>query len=383
MVNREEAAAVLKQLAGVRFPAEVAVLTTYGAQRALLQQAVKERGLADSVSVLTVDSAQGREWDTVVYTHVASSPERMGFTSSKNRLCVALSRARRELVVVADPRVVGAVPALRAVRAAAFHDSEEVRRVARRAVERNQNAVDVGGNRYKVCVVCFSAIGRGVDSLRCGDGEDAHFLCPDCADGHVVSAAEAPGFDGRVRCPCAPDAAGGCPAAPYEAAAVARVVSGASFDKLNRAVVAIKEREVAKELEEDMERRLADRLRGVALDEQAAVQRAVDHVTERVLTLRCPHCDAPWAEFDGCCALACGACAQYFCAFCQAACHGDQACHDHVLRCQANPLRARGLYVDKASLDRVHRDAKLAKINAYLDGNEHKEQVLARVQPLL
>eukprot|EP00966_Prymnesium_polylepis_P026429 609915-Prymnesium_polylepis.1 len=125
MVNREEAAAVLKQLAGVRFPAEVAVLTTYGAQRALLQQAVKERGLADSVSDLTVDSAQGREWDTVVYTHVASSPERMGFTTNKKRLCLALSRARRELVVVADPRVVGSVPALRAVRAAAFHDSEE------------------------------------------------------------------------------------------------------------------------------------------------------------------------------------------------------------------------------------------------------------------
>jgi hypothetical protein len=30
----------------------------------------------------------------------------------------------------------------------------------------------------------------------------------------------------------------------------------------------------------------------------------------------CPECNAPWCDFEGCCALACDACESYFCALC-------------------------------------------------------------------
>ena len=46
----------------------------------------------------------------------------MGFTKNSNRLCVALSRAKKTMTVIAHPAVVNVIPELKAFRAAAFQE---------------------------------------------------------------------------------------------------------------------------------------------------------------------------------------------------------------------------------------------------------------------
>ncbi len=77
----------------------MAVLTPYQAQRELFR-----RHLPD-IEVSTVDGAQGREWDIVFYSSVRSNPRhRLGFVSDERRLNVAVTRARRNFILVGDER---------------------------------------------------------------------------------------------------------------------------------------------------------------------------------------------------------------------------------------------------------------------------------------
>jgi ATP-dependent RNA/DNA helicase IGHMBP2 len=78
---------------------EIAVITPYAAQVRLLRQK-----LADTaVEIDTVDGFQGREKESVVISLVRSNPEgEIGFLLDERRMNVAMTRARRRLVVIGD-----------------------------------------------------------------------------------------------------------------------------------------------------------------------------------------------------------------------------------------------------------------------------------------
>lgn len=91
----------------------MAVLTPYQAQRESIR-----RRLPD-IEVSTVDGAQGREWDVVLYSTVRSNPQhRLGFLEDERRLNVAVTRARRNFILVGDERTLGDNEALGALLAA-------------------------------------------------------------------------------------------------------------------------------------------------------------------------------------------------------------------------------------------------------------------------
>jgi predicted RecB family nuclease len=85
-------------------PGEVLVVAPYNAQVKLLREA-----LAAEVAVGTVDKFQGQEADVVVYSMASSSgddvPRGLEFLLSRNRLNVAISRARCLAYLVASPRL--------------------------------------------------------------------------------------------------------------------------------------------------------------------------------------------------------------------------------------------------------------------------------------
>lgn len=55
------------------------------------------------VEVNTIDAVQGREADVVVFSTVRSNPNaKVGFLQSDKRVNVAVSRARRGLILVGD-----------------------------------------------------------------------------------------------------------------------------------------------------------------------------------------------------------------------------------------------------------------------------------------
>jgi hypothetical protein len=66
--------------------------------------------------IVTVDAAQGSEADVVVLSCVRCNRQHnLGFITDKNRLCVALSRAREMLIVVGSKKTLELSPVWRAV----------------------------------------------------------------------------------------------------------------------------------------------------------------------------------------------------------------------------------------------------------------------------
>lgn len=71
----------------------------------LLSRAELPEGAADrcQITVSTVDGYQGRESDVVIFSTVRSNPAgRVGFLSDERRLNVAITRARRGLIVLGN-----------------------------------------------------------------------------------------------------------------------------------------------------------------------------------------------------------------------------------------------------------------------------------------
>ncbi|NND99789.1 MAG: AAA family ATPase [Pirellulaceae bacterium] len=92
--------------AGVR-PDQIAVIAPYAAQVRLL------RGRLDSpdLEIDTVDGFQGREKEVVVITMVRSNDRgEIGFLADTRRTNVALTRARRKLIVIGDSATLGSNP---------------------------------------------------------------------------------------------------------------------------------------------------------------------------------------------------------------------------------------------------------------------------------
>ncbi|CAB9498814.1 polymerase alpha-associated DNA helicase A [Seminavis robusta] len=80
--------------------ARVLVITPYKAQAERLSRVLRKVKAVKSFDVSTVDSFQGQEGDVVLISTVRT--DSVGFTDNENRLCVALTRARRILRVVGD-----------------------------------------------------------------------------------------------------------------------------------------------------------------------------------------------------------------------------------------------------------------------------------------
>lgn len=95
-INEEEANQVANVVSGCDTDSTV-VLAPYAAQCRLLLS--KRMG----VHVHTVDSYQGREKDTVVLSVVRTGEHGVGFWEDERRIVVALTRAKRSLVIIHSP----------------------------------------------------------------------------------------------------------------------------------------------------------------------------------------------------------------------------------------------------------------------------------------
>ncbi len=106
--NPKEALLILDQVrqlqaAGLS-PREMAVITPYAAQVRWLRQ----RWESDDLEIDSVDGFQGREKEAVLISCVRSNPTcEIGFLADTRRMNVALTRARRKLIVVGDSATLG------------------------------------------------------------------------------------------------------------------------------------------------------------------------------------------------------------------------------------------------------------------------------------
>ena len=101
--NVEEANLALKQVeellsAGVKTE-EIAIITPYAAQVRLLREKFSD----EILEIDSVDGFQGREKEAVIVSMVRSNPDNeIGFLADIRRMNVAMTRARRKLIVIGD-----------------------------------------------------------------------------------------------------------------------------------------------------------------------------------------------------------------------------------------------------------------------------------------
>jgi superfamily I DNA and/or RNA helicase len=116
--NRHEAKLVLKKVsdlleAGVE-PQSIGVIAPYAAQVRWLRDATSQRAPREQwrhIEIDTVDGFQGREKEAIVISLVRSnSSQEIGFLADRRRMNVALTRARRKLIVVGDSATLGVDP---------------------------------------------------------------------------------------------------------------------------------------------------------------------------------------------------------------------------------------------------------------------------------
>lgn len=109
--NRQEAELLLEHLnrlliSGLK-PEEIAVISPYSAQVRLLASLMPVPG----IEVDSVDGFQGREKEAVLVSLVRSNLEgTMGFLADTRRMNVAMTRARRKLLVTGDSATLGNIP---------------------------------------------------------------------------------------------------------------------------------------------------------------------------------------------------------------------------------------------------------------------------------
>src|SRR6185369_14062004 len=86
---------------------DIALLTPYVAQAKLLKTLAKIPGL----EIGSVDGFQGREKEATIVSLVRSNSDaEVGFLSDTRRMNVAMTRARRLLIVIGDSATIGQHP---------------------------------------------------------------------------------------------------------------------------------------------------------------------------------------------------------------------------------------------------------------------------------
>ncbi|GBG24182.1 Protein kinase, putative, partial [Hondaea fermentalgiana] len=181
------------------------------------------------------------------------------------------------------------------------------------------------------CVICLDVypVSGGVS---CADG---HFACIECLSRSVRAAIEAHSHvkvlrDGSVCC-VAPDC---------ELLVSGRAIASAVPDGDLSALLAIVRAQFERDAAAEQERQFRDRVDAALLEHELdqTMQNHIRTIQNEVLAITCPRCSTVFADFDGCCALKCGACSSYFCAWCLQDTGNDAgACHQHVATCASKP----------------------------------------------
>jgi regulator of nonsense transcripts 1 len=103
-INRDEAYAVAALIPRIQLEqAEIGIITPYLAQKNLILELLAKHHNMLDIKVDTVDGFQGSEREVIVYSCVRSNERgALGFLSDYRRLNVAITRARKGLVVIGN-----------------------------------------------------------------------------------------------------------------------------------------------------------------------------------------------------------------------------------------------------------------------------------------
>jgi hypothetical protein len=170
----------------------------------------------------------------------------------------------------------------------------------------------------------------------------------------------------RIVCPASKHQHGKCQSTPYTDELLAKHITGPALKLYLKARLTVAEKQLSSKLEKEKQEAIESEMKRLAeMDETArAVERAFRHITQQLLTLRCPRCHLAFIDFNGCCALTCHGCKCGFCAYCLEDCGGDA--HQHVANCFSNSHPTKDVYNTKENVEAAQRQRKQGLVQQYL-----------------
>jgi superfamily I DNA and/or RNA helicase len=84
-------------------PSQITILTTYSGQLLHFKKLRRSHAILQGVRISIVDNFQGEENDIIILSLVRSNDEaKVGFLKTENRVCVALSRAKKGFYLIGN-----------------------------------------------------------------------------------------------------------------------------------------------------------------------------------------------------------------------------------------------------------------------------------------
>ena len=144
-------------------------------------------------------------------------------------------------------------------------------------------------------VICFICQDEQENTIKCPCS--THRICSACLDNYIDTKLQDPGWNFEVGCPCG---------------------MGGAFPQCVLS-------EKSKLLIESAQKKT-----------DACYYRRfhLDVAIDKIMTLRCPHCESAFDTFDACLSVQCR-CKKFFCALCFKKYDTSRSCHDHVLKCNS------------------------------------------------
>jgi hypothetical protein len=213
----------------------------------------------------------------------------------------------------------------------------------------------------KACCICFDDIAG--PSLSCSSG--SHHMCMACLEQHAAAESESSkqriaANNGKLGCP-----GDGCTDV-FQLRELAQHLSDEAFSKLLAAWQTCIEQAAMQTAAEQAQQELA---RAAAQDE---VSKARAHVTDSILTLKCPRCSKAFDDFTGCLALTCGdahghGCGAKFCGYCLEVSDGagGMSHHAHVASC-AYSIKGGAMFGSKQDFDAAQCRRRKRLVQEYL-----------------
>ena len=230
--------------------------------------------------------------------------------------------------------------------------------------------VDTEQPEMRQCLVCYEVCASH-NGTECR-GPDRHFQCGSCVADYVLSKSRADSDDatsehkklarrmGQLQCPMC--------IAKLAMDDVHRLAGEEVMEKLREAVKRGMEAILAPKMQNEFDERVREielKYENAKLELGVAerVAREEQYIVEQLVNIKCPSCQAVFADFDGCFALNCHRCGAGICGWCMAVCGQDA--HSHVAKCKMNKGHGQ-YYGSPQQFEKLRNTERKDKIIDYL-----------------
>ena len=198
------------------------------------------------------------------------------------------------------------------------------------------------------CSICSNEDICKTDGVECPSGNPSHFLCRVCFAQKVSNEIKV-GLNndlvqrgGSVFCRGYNDETSTCHVShnpsPYSDQAVASCTNDEVFSLYMDCKTNLMEERQSSENDRMVRKRVERELEEMKrlYEREKQIRSHVNHITNNILTLRCPreNCGQVFLDFEGFLTLSCSRCSEYFCGWCLTPADDREDCIKHVNACQ-------------------------------------------------